>query len=352
MIPLDPEVSIVVVAYNSAKVLPECLLSISRQHYASHEVIVVDNASQDNSSQIAREVFPSARTIRLPENLGYGAGCNAGAAIARGRYLIFLNPDTVVESNWIEPLISELAADSTLGAVTPKIVLMHDPTTINACGNDVQFLGFPSCHLLGVKASQIQHPGEVTSISGAAFAMDRKLFELLGGFDPRFFMYLEDTDLSWRLRLAGYKCRYIPQSVVRHHYAPSFSANKYYYLERNRYRLLLKNLAMRTLIALFPALVLAETSGWGYATLRGGEHLRAKWQVCVWLFREWRNVRQETLAARRAQRRVTDADLLKACSADIAYGVAYDGWIVRLATAGFNPVYNSLRSLAVILLKI
>jgi len=348
--PENPEVSIVVVTYNSADFLHNCLRSLCQPQSLTQEIIVVDNASQDESCQVVEEVCPTARLLRLPENLGYGAACNAGATTARGHYLVFLNPDTVVESGWLEPMVSVLAADPTVGAVSPMIVLMSDPLTINTCGNDVQFLGFPSCHLLGVKASQVRQPSEVTSISGAAFAIERKVFERLGGFDPDFFMYLEDTDLSWRLRLAGYRCLYVPQSVVRHHYEPRFSAEKFFYIERNRHQLLLKNLHSETLLVFLPALLLAEASIWGYTTLRGPSHIQAKLRATMQTFHHLQKLRHGYALAAKLHR-ASDANLLRACSAHIAYDIAYEGWLARLTGTFLDPIYAILRWCAIVLLR-
>ncbi len=349
--PARPEVSIIIVVHNSTDVLGQCLRSIANQRPESCEVIVADNASQADSHAIIQETYPTARFVWLSENLGYGAGCNAGAAIARGDYLAFLNPDTAVDPDWLRPLIAALAADPTVGAVTPKIVLMNDPGTINTCGNDVHFVGFPSCHRWGEKAAEVQEPAEVTSISGAAFVIERQLFQRLGGFDPRYFMYLEDTDLSWRLRLAGFRCRYIPQSVVRHRYAPAFSADKFFFLERNRHQLLLKNLAQKTLLALLPALVLAEISVWGYALLRGRKHVASKWRSYGWLLRHWKTLRSSRSSVRPSDRRISERELLRACSTRIAYDAAYGGQVAHGAAAILNPLYSLCRLLALSMLK-
>ncbi len=349
MLPQEPEVSIIIVAYNSAAVLQPCLQSVVASLDLPAEIIVIDNASLDNSSQLARETVPAARVIRLENNAGFGIGCNAGAAQANGTYLVFLNPDTIVERNWLAPLLYPLNNQPGVGATTSKILLMDDPGRLNACGNDVHYTGFPACHLLGVEADKVHNTASVTSVSGAAFAIRRELFKQLHGFDPDFFMYAEDNDLSWRLRLGGWQCVYVSDSVVRHHYRTNVTASKFFYLERNRYQLLLKNLKMSTLVALAPALMLAEISTLGFALLRGPEYLRAKARANSEVFSRGRHWRQEHSARAQAYRQ-PDSVLLIACTTAIDYGAVAKGVLAQVAALFFNPAYRILLSLALFLL--
>ena len=341
------EISVVIVSFNSAGFLRACLSSVLASLPAFGEVIVIDNASSDESCALIRKEFPSVTLLSLKANEGFGAACNRGAAAASGRYLVFLNPDSQVEPGWLEPLRRTLEEDPTVGAASPKIVLLDRPEMINACGNDVHVAGFPSCHLWGVAAEAVREGGEVTAISGAAFMISKALFDELGGLDPQFFMYLEDTDLSWRLRLRGYRCRYVPQSVVRHRYAPAFSPQKFFWLERNRYRLLAKNLRGGTLLALAPALLLAELSSWTYALLRGPRHLAAKGAADWWALRHWRAARRAGRPGWRGRTAREDRELLRCCSVRIAYDVAYPGRLARFAAGLCDPLYAACRWLAV-----
>jgi GT2 family glycosyltransferase len=342
---VDVEASIIIVAYNSAGVLEKCLRSVVQHLDISAEVIVVDNASVDSSSDVAQRTLPTVKLIELENNVGFGNGCNAGAAVAVGRHLVFLNPDTAVEPGWLSVLTRALDDDETLGAVTPKILLMDAPDKINACGNDVHFTGFPSCHLLEVESAGVQQPASVTSISGAAFAMRRSTFEHIGGFDPEFFLYLEDNDLSWRLWLMGYQCKYMPASVVYHIYSVKVSADKFFYLEYNRHQLLLKNLKTRTLLALSPALFLAELNTWGYAVLRGPGYLVAKFRAVTQAAADWQKWRQAHTTRAKLHRQ-PDSALLQVCTVNIDYGSVSQGILGRIAASVFNPVYGLLHRFA------
>ena len=175
--------------------------------------------------------------------------------------------------------------------------------------------------------------------------MRRELFEALGGFDGIFFMYMEDTDLSWRARLAGYRCLYVPGSEVYHDYALRFGPRKVFLQERNRYLMLLKGLRWRTLIALSPALLLAEAVTWGFVLLRERRQVANKVLAYAWLLRHWDGV----LARRRrtqALRRVRDRDLLVTCSGRLAYEHTGDGLAASLAHALLDPLFGALHRVA------
>ncbi len=338
-----PDASVIIVLYNSAAFVRTCLASIIADASAPKEIIVVDNASTDVGRALVEREFPTVRLIALPQNLGFGAACNVGAAAAQGRYLAFVNPDTVVEPGWLAALIAALDADPTIGAVSPKLTLWDQPQTINACGLDIHFVGFGSCHFFGRPASQVRTMGDIGAISGAAFVMSRTLYQRLGGLDPHFFLYVEDTDLSWRLRLAGYRCCYVPQAVVRHHFPPGFPAQKFFYLERNRYWLLLKNLDGAALLALLPGLCVAEACSWGYALLRGWSYVRAKWSAHRWLVQQWSALHQARAKAILNRHAITMSALVRSGSVRIAYDVAYPGLLARWAGVVCDPLYAGCR---------
>lgn len=304
----DPvRASIIIVSFNSASDLPDCLASLKRTLGPDDEVIVFDNASNDESIRIARN--SDIRVDYSPTNVGFAAGCNRGAALARGRCLIFLNPDTVVEDGWIDPLIAPLLDGP--GMSTAKILLMHDPTRIDTCANQVHRSGITVCRGHGRSADLFDHRERVLAVSGAAFAIDTATFRQLGGFDERFFMYLEDTDLSMRAALAGVPCWFVPESRVRHRHRPSFNPGKMYWLERNRWLMQAKIWTPRTFLALLPFLMVVEALTWTDALLGGHRSVVARARATVWLLQHpW------ALFARRSstqkRRVVADEALLNA----------------------------------------
>lgn len=193
-----------VVAYNSGPDLPDCLTAI-RAQLGDDEIVVVDNASSDDSAAIARAF--GARVERSATNIGFAAACNLGARLGRGRVLVFVNPDTVVESGWLDALVAPLEHEA--GLTTSKIVLMDDPARIDTCGNSVHLSGITVCRGHAQSSDGLGSDESVLAVSGASFAVDRVSFQRLGGFDERFFMYLEDTDLSLRAALMDIPCRYL-----------------------------------------------------------------------------------------------------------------------------------------------
>lgn len=288
----DCRASIIIVAYNSARYLRACLDSVQADMGPDDELIVVDNGSGDGGADLVAAEYPRARLLR-EANIGYAGGNNRGAAIARGRLLVFLNPDTVAEPGTIDALLEPLEREPQVGLSTARVVHMDRPEVINTCGNTMHYTGLTYCRGAGQPREVFAQAGEVDAISGAACAISSELFDRLGGFDERFFMYVEDTDLSWRARLAGYRCWLAPAAVVRHDYRPSYTPGKAFFLDRNRLFLLLKHLPGALLLRLLPALLLSEAVTWGFMLLKGPRFWLVKLRVYAWILSTWRIIRAE-----------------------------------------------------------
>jgi GT2 family glycosyltransferase len=342
--------SVIIVNYDAGAYLQNCLLSLRRTLPPHCEIILVDNASTDDSARLVKERFPEVKLLHSDYNLGFAGGNNSGAQLADGRYLVFLNPDTLVEPGWLQALLGALENDPSAGLATSQIVLMQDPQQINTCGNEVHLSGLTLCRAAGSRRDTAGQPSEVGAVSGAAFAIRRDLFERLGGFDPDFFLYMEDTDLSWRARLAGYRCLYVPASVVRHDYRLTFGPHKTFYQERNRYLMLLKNLHWGTLLLLAPSLLLAELVTWGYLLTRQRDQWADKLRAYAWIARHWRAVmaKRHATQALRANR---DGQLLQRHTHYLAYEQTGAGLIPRLAHLVFDPLFFALRRLVLALVR-
>lgn len=333
--------SIVVVNYNAMPTIGPCLRSLVSTTDETTEIIVVDNGSTDGSAQLIAESFPSVKLI-YATNLGFGGGNNLGAEHACGEYLVFVNPDTVVTPGWWQALVEALAADKNVGMTTSRILLAEDPARLNTAGNDVHLTGLTLCRGMGQPTTSYSEPATVGAISGAAFAIRRDLYYILGGFDAEFFMYMEETDLSLRAQLAGFQCRYIPQSIIHHHYQLRFGPNKTYYQERNRYRMLLKNLRWRTLLCLLPALLLAETVTWGYVVVGDRPNWTAKLRAYRSVFSDWPKIRQLRQDIQR-HRIVPDRQLLEHITGRLDFAQTHNGSAARLADGLFNPLFEAWR---------
>jgi GT2 family glycosyltransferase len=341
--------SIIIVNYNAKEKLLRCLESVSRSSLADCEVIVLDNHSSDGIADLIEIDFPGVRLIRSPTNLGFGAGNNLAAREAHGKYFVFLNPDTLVEQRWLEALLAPFDTDTRVGLVTSKILLADQPGLINTCGNAVHFTGLTLCRGLGQLREAFGEIQEVDAVSGAAFAMRRDLFETLSGFDEDTFLYMEDTDLSWRARLSGWRCLYTPESVVLHHYTLRMTPQKVFYQERNRYLMLVKNLRWPTLLVLLPAQLLAEVMTWGFVLYNDRANFMNKLRAYRWIITNWPAILRKRRVTQ-ALRRVPDRELLRHTTFRLEFELASKGIVGKLAQFLFNPLFFILRCLAMMVI--
>ncbi|MBE9191767.1 glycosyltransferase family 2 protein [Gloeocapsopsis crepidinum LEGE 06123] len=209
-------VSIIIVNYNAGEVLVNCLKSIQRYIQSiRYEIIIVDNCSTDGSVALVKQNFPQL-TIHKQENTGFGAGSNAGANLAQGEFLLFLNPDTLIKDDILFPLVELLEKEPKFGVVGPKI--LNFDGTLQSSNHSVlsiwqEFLIKSKNNL---DEENISTQSEVSFVTGAAFFIRKKIFKLVGGFDERFFMYFEDVDLCLRVKEQGWKIIYAPQVSLVH----------------------------------------------------------------------------------------------------------------------------------------
>ena len=338
--PSQKQVSIILVNYNGGKQVLDCLHSLEADSYEGSEIIVVDNASCDGSPVCIKNAFPMVRLFESATNLGYGGGNNLGARYAKGSYFAFLNPDTLVEPGWLEALRGALDADPGAGMATACILLQDRPDTINTCGNDVHISGLTLCRGMGQPRTAFNSPSEVAAVSGAAFMIRRDIFLQLGGFDDRFFLYMEDTDLSLRARLEGWRILYVPEALVYHDYKLCFGSHKIYYQERNRYYMLLKIYRFRTLFFLLPSLVLAEFVTWGFVISQKPKFLLSKLKAYADILSNWSaliKVRRRT----QLRRKITDRRLLDICAVLLSFEQTGETRTASFAHRMFDPLFHA-----------
>ncbi|MGO4360847.1 glycosyltransferase family 2 protein [Terrabacter sp. RAF57] len=294
-------ISVVVVGFGDEPVLSECLQSIRAQLHDDDELILVDHG--------VTELPPcTGVTVVTPgTNTGFGGGCAAGVAASRGDVLAFVNSDAVLHQGAIAALADALA-EPTVGLVGGIVLLPGTPETINSMGLPVHLSGLSWSDGYGeALAPSHLKPRQLTSVAGALFACRRETWDLLGGMDPAYFMYHEDTDLSLRCHLAGLDVVLCPDAVATHAYEFSRNQDKMFYLERNRALTVLADYPNHLLARVFPALLVLEPlylcvairDGWGC------QKLRAWW----WLLRHPIVVvarRRRVQAAVRAPRALDD----------------------------------------------
>jgi hypothetical protein len=330
--------SVIIVNYNGRDYIAECLDALLHHSPDHTEIIVVDNDSKDESADFIEANYPNVVLIRNSLNGGFGQGNNLGVEHAHGEYLVFLNPDTRVTQGWLDDMLKVMDSAPDIGMVTPKILLMNEPTLINACGNDVHFTGLTLCR--GARATADTHDqlAIVAAVSGAAFVMRRSVFDEIGGFDPLLFMYMDDTDLSLRVRQAGYECIYTPNSLVYHDYSLNFGPRKTYFQERNRYIMLLKSWRWRTLALMVLPLLLAEVVTWGFVLTKERRNPFNKLRA----YRDVLKVWPQIMAQRRevqARRRVSDRTLLTELTYRMEFEQTGNDLSTRLAHLVFDPLF-------------
>lgn len=231
------EVAIVVVSWNQRKRLADCLEALDAQTYAERKVVVVDNGSTDGSGEMVTARFPAARLIRSPSNLGFGAGNNLAIRATDAPYVATLNNDALADPFWLEALMEPMHQDLSLGSVASKMVLQHDPSTIDSCGIALDRAGIAWDLWGGYPESVANRPRPVFGPCAGAALYRRAMLDDVGLFDEDFFAYLEDVDLAWRARLRGWSCVLAPHALVQHAHAGTLgdaSPLKRYLLARNK----------------------------------------------------------------------------------------------------------------------
>jgi GT2 family glycosyltransferase len=310
---VGPTLSVLIVAWNSREELTRTLPALLPELGEGDELIVLDNDSADGTPETVAELAPRVRVVRAGRNLGFAAGCNAGAAEAGGDLLVILNPDAAPLPGWGEA-IRRPWLDGRGWAAWQALVADAGGTRINSAGNPVHFTGIVWAGGHGHPIGEAPAAGEVAALSGACLAIPLRTWREIGGFPERFFLYHEDVDLSLRLRLRGGTLGIEPAAVVDHDYEFGAREHKWRWLERNRHAFLLRAYPAPLLLLLAPALLATELAllavalagGWG------GQKLAANLEALRWLPRLLRERREV-----QASRTVTAADFASWLTPDL-----------------------------------
>jgi GT2 family glycosyltransferase len=288
-----PEVSIVIVTWNGRQYLGPCLEAVSAQQGIDAEVILVDNASTDGTVEFVRARFPQVRVIALAENCGFAGGNNAGVRVARGRFVAFLNNDTVADPGWLRALRGGIDPAAGFLLTTSRIVYMHDASTVDSAGDGLFRWGGAFKRHHGASVDLAGASQEVFGVCGGACLVSKRVFDELGGFDEDFFFSHEDVDLSYRARLRGYRCRYVADAIVRHHGSGTSrraAAFAVFHGQRNLEWLYVKNTPASLLVRTLPGHLLYNAAGAMHFARRGllGTFLKAKAAAVAGMLRMWR----------------------------------------------------------------
>ncbi len=250
-------VSIIIVNWNGLSHLKKCLPSLYKQKYKKIEIILVDNASSDDSVKWVRKYNPGVKIIVNNQNLGFSEANNIGFNIAKGEFVLFLNNDTLVTNNFLTELLKVLKSDQKIGGAQSKIFFMDSPKQLDSVGAFLTNTGFLFHY--GVyehDSPKFSKVIDLYTLKGAAMIFKKTVLEriLINGelFDPKFFAYFEETDLCHRVWLAGFRVVFAPKSVIYHKFGATSSRLKKSFIEfnsyKNRINSYLKNLGFFELI--------------------------------------------------------------------------------------------------------
>ena len=299
-------IAVLIVNWNAGALLRRCLESLARQRRTPNRIVVVDNASTDESLALADAALATVQLIRLDENVGFARANNIAAAAARDvDALALLNPDAFAEPGWLEALATSAERESSVAAFASQMRLDAAPDRLDGAGDSYHVSGraWRNGHRAPLSAAPTGEV-EVFAPCAAAALYRRAAFDDVGGFDERFFCYFEDVDLGFRLRLRGHRCLYVPGAIVRHvssalsGYRSDFAV---YHGERNAVWTFVKNMPAPLFWRYLPQHVLLNAAGLLFYPWRGQG--RAVWRAKYDAVRGLRAVLDQRRAVQR-QRRV------------------------------------------------
>lgn len=307
------DVTVVVVGYNDRESFPACVAALAADP-APARIVIIDNASTDGTPDIfdsLEALDPRVETIVNADNVGYAGAVDGVLPSTATGYLAVLNADSVPSIGWLTPQIAYLDSHPQFAASCPSVMLAGSDA-LNAAGLDIHVSGLGFNRRLHDPADSAEaQPVEVPGLQGGAFVVRRDALEACGGWYAGGFLYHEDVELSWTLRLLGYRIAFVPTPRVDHHYALTMSPEKLYLLERNRWETLLANTTLTTRIALSPFLLWTELMMWTYCASKGRSMLAAKKESYRSIGKR-RSIIERRRSEIRSRRRVSDWQVLRA----------------------------------------
>ena len=262
---INPEIAIVILNFNGREWLAKFLPDVIKYKLDHAKIIIADNFSTDDSVAFLNKNFGNdIEIITLPENTGYAGGYNEALKMIQADYFLLLNSDVSVTENWMTPLLEVMEADYNVAICQPKILSFNEPTKFEYAGGAggwLDILGYPFCkgRVLGHienDLGQYDYPSEIFWASGAAFMIRAPLFKAIGGFDANYFAHMEEIDLCWRVKRAGFKVMVVPDAIIYHVGGGTLdydSPKKVYLNFRNSLYTLMKNEPITHLLWKIPA---------------------------------------------------------------------------------------------------
>lgn len=319
-----PAVAIVILTWNGRKFLEQYLPSVVRLPYQPLDIYIADNASTDDTVDFVKANYPSIKIIAIPKNEGFAKGYNVALKQVVADYYFLVNQDVELTPNCLEPMIEIMESNVMIAACQPKILAAWDKSRFEhagAAGGYIDAFGYPFCRgrLFNIEeqdTGQYTDAREIFWASGAALLIRAELFNRFKGFDPDFFAHMEEIDLCWRLKRAGYQIHYISEATVYHvggGSLPKENPYKIYLNFRNNLSMLFKNYETTDLIWRFPVRILLDNAAFFHALFSGrrkeaGAIFRADWHFVIALplhmkkrFDTWRQYHRNRVAVSRVK---------------------------------------------------
>ena len=307
---LNPLVSIIILNYNAGNLLLNCVDSVFKSTYPNFEVLVVDNISTDNSHVVCKKKFEKIHLIENKENLGYCEGNNVGIRNANGEFVVILNPDTIVEPNWLNHLMSAYNEFGE-GLYQPKFFSLNEKHVLQSTGNMLHIFGFGFAKDKGkIDDEKMESVEKINYASGTCLFTSKIVLDKIGLLDPFLFLYHDDLDLGWRAAHIGINSFYVPKSIIYHaeSYSIKWSSKKFYWLERNRKYCLLTHYSKETYAKMRLSLFLVDLCVWLFYLSKGFLGAKIKAELDIFRNRKFIKIRYNQLEKIKI---VSDKELIK-----------------------------------------
>jgi GT2 family glycosyltransferase len=298
-----PKIDAVIVNRDRAELLVAALESVESAFAAAGtegEIVVVDNASSDDSAERVAREHPRVRWIQLSSNTGFPTAVETGIGATAGDWILLLNNDATLEPDAVKRVL-ERTIPPDVGTIALQMRFSSQPELVNSAGIGVDNLGIVYDRLLGTPASgAAREPAEVFGACAGAALYRRAMLDEIGGFDTGYFIYMEDADVAWRSRMAGWRALYVPDAIAFHHHSATMrqgSSFKYFHVGRSRIRLLAKNAGRRHLLRYGAQMFAYDLAYVAFVAVADRSLAPLRGRLAG--LREWRSVRAEAADRRR-----------------------------------------------------
>jgi len=256
---MSPLITLVIPNWNGSHLLEACLVSVSAQTFSDYQVVLVDNGSSDGSAEYVHEDFPWVKILANTTNLGFAPAVNRAIRESQSPLIVTLNNDVWLEAEWLEEMVAAAGTGERVGMIASKILTVRAPDRLDSAGISLDRAGFAWNLDRGRREDSTEtRTREVFGPCAAAALYRRDMLDEIGLFDEDFFAFLEDADLAWRARLAGWRCLYAPAARSYHVHSATAgqgSGFKAYLLARNRIWSIVKNYPWPEILSALPIMV-------------------------------------------------------------------------------------------------